>query len=171
MKICNMFYFNNVGEKGYAGTPDEPYSRLPGRSRLAYSLFNENSGIGWSCQYEQGECIAVELQFGGGCRAIVDDDNQLVIAIGARPPMIVWPKDAAVFDPDGSLNHVIDLPDFVEHDFNGCAERFKVDGFTDVRLESNKVVIGIRFAHDWFQSRIYDAVTKQWVEVIAVGRI
>lgn len=64
--------------------------------------------------------------------------------------MTLRPKDAAVFNTDGSFNHVIEFPDSVEHNFTGRIERFKIDDFTDLKLENNKIVIGVRFAHNWF---------------------
>lgn len=38
MSIENVYYFNEIGERGYMGTEDDPFGKMDKSSKLAYSL-------------------------------------------------------------------------------------------------------------------------------------
>lgn len=171
MKINDMYYFNEAGERGYVGTPDEPFSQGSHHSALAYSLFNRNVGIGWEFEGNDGLMKPISLRFDGRCRAVVDPKNELIVVLGVKVPVLVPPRDGAVFNPDGSVNHVVDFPGFVEHAFGANPEKFEIQGFSHVRTEQERVVLSLRFGHEWYQSRVYDASTRRWGEVVGVGRL
>lgn len=87
--------------------------------------------------------------------------NDLVITLGARAPELVAPRNAGIFNPDGSLNHVVDFPSCVEHIFKNELEKFEVEGFSHLEKRAGEIVFFLRFAHDWFQARVYDSVSRR----------
>lgn len=171
MTIYGLHYFNNTGEVGYFDTPDDPYFLGPTHSKLGLSLFNSNIGIGWYFfrkQYDDGD---VKIIFDRTCRAIYDASRTRIIVVGEKKPLIAWPKNASVFNEDGTLDHVIDLPPQIEHSFDGKKiERFAPEGFSYVEYHNGAVALGIHFCFQWIQTRLYDPFTREWGKVIAVGR-
>lgn len=171
MRIKSVYYFNEVGERGYMGTVDDTFGGRHTSSKLAYSLFNRNNGIGWECQHSDGVKRDVVLNFDVRCRAAFDVKNDLIVTLGQRAPELVAPKNAGVFNPDGSLNHVVELPNCVEHAFNDGVEKFDVDGFSHLENRNGEIVFFIRFAYDWFQAGVYDTVARRWGQILGTGRV
>lgn len=66
--------------------------------------------------------------------------NDLVITLGARAPELVAPRNAGIFNPDGSLNHVVDFPSCVEHIFKNELEKFEVEGFSHLEKRAGEIV-------------------------------
>ncbi|GAB3446257.1 hypothetical protein NX773_18375 [Massilia solisilvae] len=171
MNIHGLYYFNAKGEVGYFDTPDDPYFLGPNKSALALSLFNTNRGVGWYFFRHQGDEGEVKIAFDKGCRAIYDATRTRVVAVGRQEPLIVWLTNAAVFAEDGKLDHVIDLPNYVEHSFDGkMTEQYPAEGFAFVESRKGKIALGVYFCFQWVQTRLYDPFARQWGEVIGVGR-
>jgi hypothetical protein len=119
MTIHGLYYFNDKGEIGYFDTPDDPFYLGPQQSAIGNSLFNSNCGIGWYFFRGQDDRGQVRLSFEKRWRALYDAIRTCIIAIGRQTPSIVWPHNAVVFNEDGTLNHVIEFPAYVEHSFDG----------------------------------------------------
>jgi hypothetical protein len=171
MTIYGLYYFNAKGEVGYFDTPDDPYFLGPNQSRLGLSLFNTNRGIGWHFFKAQDDKGNVKIDFDKGCRAIYDATRTHIIVIGEKKPQIAWPNNAAVFDEDGTLDHVIDLPKQIEHSFDGkTMVQYPAEGFAHVKYDNGKVVIGVFFNFQWVQLRLYDPFAREWGQIMGVYR-
>lgn len=171
MSIHGLYYFNAAGELGYFDTPDDPYFQGEAKSKLGLALFGDNSGVGWDYFKGQDDHGSVRLSFENGCRAIHDATRTRIITLGQRPPSILWPNNAAVFNEDGTLNHVIARPEFVEHSFPGNPRTdYPAEGFVHLQYYNAKVVLGVSFEFQWVQLRAYNPFTREWGEVFGVYR-
>jgi hypothetical protein len=171
MSIHGLRYFNDAGEVGYFNTPDDPYYVGGEQSRIGNSLFNTNKGISWCLSGAEGGDRVVTLTFERRCRALVDASGKYVVVIGEKKPEIAWPCNAAVFREDGSLDHQISLPDWVEHSFDGrTKKKYEPEGFYSLRADDGEVALSVYFCFEWFQIRIYDVQARTWGRVVGTGR-
>jgi hypothetical protein len=171
MSIHGLYYFNVRGEVGYYDTPDDPYSLCGRKSKLGLSLFGGNAGIGWHFSRGQSDRGDVKISFDRSCRALHDATRTRIIVVGEKTPLFTWPTNSAVFNEDGTLDHVVSLPDPIEHSFDGkTMERYPAEGFVHLRYEHGKVVLGVSFHFEWVQLRLYDPFTREWGEIIGVYR-
>lgn len=171
MTIHGLYYFNAIGEIGYFDSPDDPYFLGQQQSGIGQSLFNTNVGIGWYFSRGQRDYGQIKLTFDGRCRALYDSTRTYIVVVGQKKPQIAAPANAAVFDEDGALNHVVGLPPWVEHSFDGnTAMRYLPEGFAHVQYDAGRVVLGIYFQFEWVQLRVYDPFSREWGETIGVYR-
>lgn len=170
MKISGFHYFNAEGERGYIDTPDDPYWLGMNQSRTGNSLFNKNSGISWCNGLGNEGKKLVSLKFDRSCRAQIDDITECVVVVAEMAPLFTWPNNAAVFNRNGELNHVVDLPEWVADDFGEGDVKYRPEGFYTLKKEDGVIVFGIYFCYDRFQLRLYDVAAREWGRTCGTGR-
>lgn len=94
-----------------------------------------------------------------------------IIAMGRQAPSIVWPHNAAVFNENKALEHIIELPSYVKHSFDGTTtENFKPEGIVHLNYHMGRIALRISFEFQWIQTRICDPFTREWGEIIGIHR-
>lgn len=97
-----------------------------------------------------------------GWAALDPITDLLVIVVGSSD--LRCPDNALVLNPDGSTDHQIKSPTFVELAGGGQPkECYPVERMSDVYVdEYQQVVIGLEFNKEWVERRTYDAAKKEW---------
>lgn len=79
-------------------------------------------------------------------------------------------RSTHVLNPDGSINHEVSLPDGVEQVIDGLPDRpgqikkYEAEGFWEVVIKDERIVLGVIFNYGWIERRFYNPSTRSWEE-------
>lgn len=122
------------------------------------------SGLRWEWEEEK---FTLPFKFGVQA-AYCSVGNLIVICASSSDACSV--KNAVVFNSDGSINHEVAWPDEVEQvvyglpDQPGSIEKYDAEGFWEVLIKDERVVLGVVFNYGWIERRFYDPITRCWQE-------
>lgn len=150
--------------------PDCPFHG-PGQS--AFGLRVANSFI-QSLRWETPEGPH-EMNFKGRILAVLDPASECIV-INVSSLDLDRPNNALVANANGSVNHQIAVPPEVERiveQLPGKApvtRKYPVEGIEEILIQNGRLVIGLGFAYEWIERRIYDVTQRRWGERILVYR-
>jgi hypothetical protein len=150
--------------------PDSPYnndSDAWNNSRIARIVTNSRvEEIGWEFN---GRHVSVQLKY--VVSVTLDPTSDLLIAT-TGDKKYSSPCNAIVINPDGTLNHQISPPKFVELSGGGKpTEYHAVESISDLYVdESQRIVIGLDFDYEWVERRYYDPAKRHWGERVLLYR-
>lgn len=172
LPINNLRYVTTDGLEAPVdrNDPDCPFHG-PGRTdhgqRVANSFIR---ALRWETPGEQRE-----LKFNGGIIAAIDPrSGQIVVKVSAND--LPEPNNAIVVNPDGSVDHQVGVPPYVERTiehYPGKApvtQKYPVECIDEVLIQDYCLVLGLGFAHEWVERRRYDVMQRRWGETILVYR-
>jgi len=148
--------------------PDNPYGPDWYKSPIALAV--RQSRVSRIC-WDRGD-DAVEIQFDYVVSAALDPTTDLlIVTLHYSDRSYQRPKNAVVINSDGTINHQITPPEFVEiappHSQQG---RHPVECLDSVHVQSGRIIIGLVFCYEWVESRHYNVNTRGWEERIGVYR-
>lgn len=119
-------------------------------------------------RWETGS-IRHEIEFHGGVIAAQDPSANLIV-IQASSLDIPEPNNAIVLNPDGTFNHKILAPPYVERTIEQLpnkapvTKKYPVEYIAEVLVQNGRVLIGLNFGYEWIERRYYDPSTQRWQE-------
>lgn len=98
--------------------------------------------------------------------AVLDKSSDLlVVVLPFSNTQYPRPSNAIVINPDGTVNHRIDPPEFVIlPDVSSPVERHVVEAIYEVVEKDERTVIGLNYRYDKVERRYYDPSSRQWLE-------
>lgn len=92
-----------------------------------------------------------------------------------------------VINSDGSINHQIKVPKYIYTHNSSLSEtylpknkfeemmvknKYPVEGLGYIHFDEKRdsLVIGLDFAREWYQERLYNTETQEWGEIVRVAR-
>jgi hypothetical protein len=87
-----------------------------------------------------------------------------VVSVGSAD--LAWPNNGVVLNPDGTINHQIQVPQYVEREQETCAPAtlFPVEAIEGVQQVNGRVVVDLNFNYEWIERRYYDPRARKWQE-------
>lgn len=165
-QINNLRYLTADGLEAPVdeSSPDCPFHG-PGQSsyglRIANSFIN---ALQWNTVDRQHE-----MKFKGRIVAVLDPKSGCIV-INVSSLDLPRPNNALVVNADGTVNHQVGVPLEVERiieQFPGkqpVTKKYPVEGIEEVLVQNDCLVIGLGFAYEWIERRIYDVTQRRWGE-------
>ncbi|GAB3446253.1 hypothetical protein GCM10027320_39240 [Massilia solisilvae] len=164
-RFSNLRYVNVSGTAAPVDVshPDNPLTGQTARARAVSDA--RDRAIKW--EYAGS---SHEFRPKYGWAALDPTTDLLVVVVGSAD--MSCPDNAVVLNPDGTTDHQIESPAWVELTGGGNPpERYPVERMSDVYVdESQQVVIGLNYANEWVERRIYKVAERTWGPRFAVYR-
>ncbi len=165
-EFINLRYVTVEGWEAPVDTshPDSPYCHV-GQTKFGLRVKNSFiNRIRWTANGIEHELKFINLVIA----ALDPASDLLVIIVGSKD--LPKPNNAVVFNPDGTLNHQIIAPAFVEQTLehmpnkDPVLQKYPVEFMDEVLVENGRILIGLCFRYEWIERRYYDPATRQWQE-------
>ena len=146
--------------------PSNPDNPLTGQTETARRVFDaRNRRIRW-------EFNGVPREFCPryGWAALDPSSDLMVVSVGSED--LPWPNNGLVINPDGTTNHQIVVPRYVEKVVETWrpATLYLVEAIDSARQVNGRIAIDLNFSYEWIERRYYDPSTREWQERDSIYR-